>query len=177
MFVDSRRKESRQVRAPGQFHTFMRTVEEEVVVLNVVSAPPTVLRPRCLCCSSGRKDVEIDTVDGDWSRKGTIFFHLFLSSSVHGELSSIHNGALNPPPLNPSRALELLVVLVEKHDSVLLVFNLFVTSCGLTDLKRFTFSCKGSGCNNASHSMKQPSSAKSKAAFARGQGSVVGINR
>ncbi|KAI6689990.1 hypothetical protein NL676_026818 [Syzygium grande] len=45
------------------------------------------------------------------------------------------------------------------------------------DLKRFTFRCKGRVCSKASHTMKQPSSAKSKAAFARGQGSVVGVSR
>ncbi|KAI6683848.1 hypothetical protein NL676_029761 [Syzygium grande] len=45
------------------------------------------------------------------------------------------------------------------------------------DLKRFTFRGKGSGCSKASHCMKQPSSAKGKAAFARGQGSAVGVNR
>ncbi|KAI6687721.1 hypothetical protein NL676_024549 [Syzygium grande] len=76
-----------------------------------------------------------------------------------------------------SRAVELVIVLVEKHDTVLLVFNLFVTSCGFMDLKRFTFPAKGSGCSKASHCMKQPSSAKSKAAFARGEGSAVGVNR
>ncbi|KAI6704877.1 hypothetical protein NL676_007839 [Syzygium grande] len=80
-------------------------------------------------------------------------------------------------PPDPSRALELVVVLVEEHDTVLLACNLFVTSRGLMDLKRFAFRCKGRVCSKASHAMKRPSSVKSKAAFARGQGSVVGVSR